>query len=298
MRTENQTPVRRPLDLAALRHAAVRTGGLWRTIEVVESTGSTNADLLARALSGEREGTVLATEHQQAGRGRLGRTWITPPRAALTFSLLVRPSVPPARRGWLPLLTGLAVAGAITSVTGVETTLKWPNDVLAGPGQAGSSHPGPGKQAGPGKLVGILAEAAADAIVVGIGVNVSTEQAELPDRGPGALPAASLLTAGAKPEALDRTPLLLAILDAFEHRYRDWREAGGDPEASGLRAAYLERSGTIGRQVRAELPSGQALSGLAVGVDGDGRLLVRSSSGTGTAGSVVPVAAADVVHLR
>ena len=282
MRTENETPVRRPLDLAALRDAAVRPGGLWRTIEVVESTGSTNADLLARALAGEPEGTVLATEHQQAGRGRLGRTWITPPRAALTFSVLVRPSLPPARRGWLPLLVGLAVAGAITSVTGVETTLKWPNDVLAGPG----------------KLVGILAEAAADAIVVGIGVNVSTEQAELPDRGPGALPAASLLTAGAKPESLDRTPLLLAILDAFEHRYREWHEAGGDPEASGLRAAYLERSGTIGRQVRAELPSGQALSGLAVGVDADGRLLVRSSSGTGAAGSVVSVAAADVVHLR
>ena len=295
MRTENQTPVRPPLDLAALRRAAVRPGGLWRTIEVVESTGSTNADLLARALAGEPEGTVLATEHQQAGRGRLGRTWITPPRAALTFSLLVRPGVPPARRGWLPLLTGIAVAGAITSVTGVATTLKWPNDVLADQGQADAS------QAGPGKLVGILAEAAADAIVVGIGVNVSTGQAELPDRGPGALPAASLLTAGAKPEVLDRTPLLLAILDAFEHRYRDWREAAGDPEASGLRAAYLGRSGTIGRQVRAELPGGQGLSGLAVGVDADGRLLVRSSSGAGTAGtagSVVPVAAADVVHLR
>lgn len=294
MRTENETPVRRPLDLAALRRAAVRPGGLWRTIEVVESTGSTNADLLARALAGEPEGTVLATEHQQAGRGRLGRTWITPPRAALTFSLLVRPDVPPARRGWLPLLTGIAVAGAITSATGVATTLKWPNDVLADQGQAGAG-------AGPGKLVGILAEAAADAIVVGIGVNVSTQQAELPDRGPGALPAASLLTAGAKPDGLDRTPLLLAILDAFERRYLTWREAGGDPEASGLRAAYLERSGTIGRQVRAELPSGQPLSGLAVGVDADGRLLVRSSSGTdlsGAAGSVVPVAAADVVHLR
>lgn len=308
MRTENETPVRRPLDLAALRHGAVRPGGLWRTIEVVESTGSTNADLLARALAGEPEGTVLATEHQQAGRGRLGRTWITPPRAALTFSLLVRPDVPPARRGWLPLLTGIAVAGAITSATGVATTLKWPNDVLANQDQAGTSQAGAGTGqagvgtgAGTGKLVGILAEAAADAIVVGIGVNVSTQQAELPDRGPGALPAASLLTAGAKPDGLDRTPLLLAILDAFERRYLTWREAGGDPEASGLRAAYLERSGTIGRQVRAELPSGQPLSGLAVGVDADGRLLVRSSSGTGpsgAAGSVVPVAAADVVHLR
>jgi BirA family biotin operon repressor/biotin-[acetyl-CoA-carboxylase] ligase len=301
MRTENETPVRRPLDLAALRHAAVRPGGLWRTIEVVESTGSTNADLLARALAGEPEGTVLATEHQQAGRGRLGRTWITPPRAALTFSLLVRPGVPPARRGWLPLLTGIAVAGAIASVTGVATTLKWPNDVLADQGQADAGQGGTGTGTGTGKLVGILAEAAADAIVVGIGVNVSTQQAELPDRGPGALPAASLLTAGAKPEGLDRTSLLLAILDAFERRYLTWREAGGDPEASGLRAAYLERSGTIGRQVRAELPSGQPLSGLAVGVDADAWLLVRSSSGTdpaGAAGSVVPVAAADVVHLR
>jgi BirA family transcriptional regulator, biotin operon repressor / biotin---[acetyl-CoA-carboxylase] ligase len=289
MRTENQTPVRPPLDLAALRaavnwaatRAAVRTGGLWRAIEVVEST-------------------VLATEDQRAGRGRLGRTWLTPPRAALTFSLLVRPDVPPAKRGWLPLLTGVAVAGAITSVTGVETSLKWPNDVLASPG-----HPRPGQpaagQPSPGKLAGILAEGAGDAIVVGIGVNVSTEPGELPERGPGTLPAASLLTAGAKPEALDRTPLLLAILDAFERRYLAWREAAGDPEASGLRAAYLEHSGTIGRQVRAELPGGQALSGLAIGLDADGRLLVRSSSATGPAGAadpVVAVAAADVVHLR
>jgi BirA family biotin operon repressor/biotin-[acetyl-CoA-carboxylase] ligase len=279
MRTENETPSRGPLVPAALRRAAVRPGGLWRDIEVVESTGSTNADLLARALRGEPEGTVLATEHQQAGRGRMGRTWTTPPRAALTFSLLVRPAqVPAARRGWLPLLTGVAVTEAITSLTGVPAKLKWPNDVLASTG----------------KLVGILAEAAADAIVVGIGVNVSTEPGELPERGPGALPATSLLIAGAPAEALDRGPLLLAILAAFEDWYLAWRQANGDPEASGLRARYTELSGTIGRHVRAELPGGQALSGPAVGVDADGRLLVGSSAGTGT----VPVAAADVVHLR
>jgi BirA family biotin operon repressor/biotin-[acetyl-CoA-carboxylase] ligase len=286
MRTENETPARGPLAPAALRRAAVRPGGLWRDVEVVESTGSTNADLLARALRGEPEGMVLATEHQRAGRGRMGRTWTTPPRAALTFSLLVRPAqVPSARRGWLPLLTGVAVVEAITSVTGVETSLKWPNDVLASTG-----HPSTGK------LVGILAEAAADAIVVGIGVNVSTEAAELPERGPGALPATSLLLAGAPAQALDRGPLLLAILAAFERWYLPWREANGDPEESGLRARYTELSGTIGRQVRAELPGGQALSGPAVGVDVDGRLLVGSSSDTGT--GTVPVAAADVVHLR
>jgi BirA family biotin operon repressor/biotin-[acetyl-CoA-carboxylase] ligase len=296
MRTENETPARGPLAPAALRRAAVRPGGLWRDVEVVESTGSTNADLLARALRGEPEGTVLATEHQQAGRGRMGRTWITPPRAALTFSLLLRPAeVPPARRGWLPLLTGVAVVEAITSVTAVPTTLKWPNDVLASTGPASEGQPGEG-QPSTGKLVGILAEAAADAIVVGIGVNVSTEASELPERGPGALPATSLLIAGAPAATLDRGPLLLAILAAFERWYLAWRAENGDPEASGLRTRYTELSGTIGRHVRAELPGGQALSGPAVGVDADGRLLVGFSSDAGP--GTVSVAAADVVHLR
>jgi BirA family biotin operon repressor/biotin-[acetyl-CoA-carboxylase] ligase len=201
----------------------------------------------------------------------------------------VRPAeVPPARRGWLPLLTGVAVVEAITRVTGVPAKLKWPNDVLASTGQPGESQPSTGK------LVGILAEAAADAIVVGIGVNVSTAPGELPERGPGALPATSLLIAGAPAGTLDRGPLLLAILAAFEDWYLAWRQANGDPEASGLRKRYTELSGTIGRHVRAELPGGQALSGPAVGIDADGRLLVGSSSGTGT----VSVAAADVVHLR
>ena len=279
MRAENHTPGREPLDAAGLRRAAVRPDGLWREIEVVPSTGSTNADLLARALRGEPEGVVLAAEEQTAGRGRMGRSWTSPRYAALTFSLLIRPDVPPARRGWLPLLTGVAVAAAVTSVTGVPARLKWPNDVLAGEA----------------KLAGILAEAAGDAIVVGIGLNVSTEPAELSrlpaGPGPGALPATSLRAAGAT--ALNREQLLLAILTGFERWYQAWRRAGGDPDRSGLRPEYVSRSATIGRTVRAELPGGQALSGPAAGVDSDGRLLVRVSSG-----AEVPVAAADVVHLR
>ena len=279
MRAENHTPVREPLDAASLRRAAVAPNGLWREIEVVPSTGSTNADLLARALAGEPEGVVLAAEEQTAGRGRMGRTWVSPPYAALTFSLLIRPDVPPARRGWLPLLTGVAVAAAVTEVTGVHASLKWPNDLLAGEA----------------KLAGILAEAAGDAVVVGIGLNVSTEPAELTrlraSSGPGALPATSLRAAGAT--ALDRAGLLLAILAWFERWYQAWRQAGGDPDRSGLREQYVSWSATIGRTVRAELPGGQALSGPAAGVDSDGRLLVRVSSG-----SEVPVAAANVVHLR
>src|SRR5690348_12591379 len=275
MRAENQTQVRAPLDRAALRRALVRPGGLWRDFEVVESTGSTNADLLARALAGEPEGAVLAAEEQRAGRGRMGRTWTSPPRAALTFSVLLKPAVPLARRGWLPLLAGVAVATAVTQVTGVRTGLKWPNDLLAADA----------------KLAGILAEAASDAVVVGIGLNVSTEPAEFPAARPGALPATSLRAAGAT--ALDRASLLLAILGELEHWYLAWQRPGGDPDRSGLRAEYTRLSATIGRTVRAELPGGQALSGPVAGVDSDGRLLVRVSSG-----SEVAVAAGDVVHLR
>src|SRR5215468_10429170 len=143
MPAEGHTPARAPLDAAALQRAAVRPQGLWRAVEVVGRTGSTNADLLARALRGEPEGVVLAAEEQTAGRGRMGRTWVAPPYAALTFSLLTRPGVPPARRGWLPLLAGVAVATAVTELTGVEARLKWPNDVLVGEA----------------KLAGILAEA-------------------------------------------------------------------------------------------------------------------------------------------
>jgi BirA family biotin operon repressor/biotin-[acetyl-CoA-carboxylase] ligase len=254
-------------------------------------TGSTNADLLARAAAGAAEGLVLAAEEQRAGRGRMGRAWLAPPRAALTFSLLVRPrTVPPGRRGWLPLLAGVAVATAVHAVSSVDARLKWPNDVLVGPA----------------KLGGILAEAAGDAIVVGIGVNVSTEQAELPPPGPGALPATSLLALTGKAltgnaltgkaltsNALDRESLLTGILAGFERRYQAWVQADGDPERSGLRAEYTGLCATIGRRVRAELPGGQLLSGLAADVDPDGRLVVRVSPD-----SDVPVAAGDVVHLR
>jgi BirA family biotin operon repressor/biotin-[acetyl-CoA-carboxylase] ligase len=301
MPAEDDTPGRAALDAAVLRRAVVRPGGLWSAVEVLASTGSTNADLLARAAAGAPEGVVLAAETQTAGRGRMGRSWVSPPRAALTFSLLVRPeTVSPARRGWLPLLAGVSVASAVRTAANVEARLKWPNDVLAGPA----------------KLAGILAEAAGDAVVVGIGLNVSTEPAELPPPGPtpgGALPATSLrvlaadlaaadlAAAGPAPAGSgDRERLLTEILAAFEHWYQAWRQAGGDPDRCGLRAEYTRLCATIGRRVRVELPGSQLLSGLAAGVDPDGRLLVRVSGPEGPEGpdAEVPVAAGDVVHLR
>src|SRR5215472_7765872 len=166
-----------PLDVTEITHAVVGSGSLWREVRVVAETGSTNADLLAVAREGAREGVVLAAEAQTAGRGRMGRRWASPPRAGLTFSVLLRPyGVPAALLGWVPLLTGAAVAAAVKAVAAVDTSLKWPNDVLAGDT----------------KLGGILAERSGSAVVVGIGVNVYQRRPELPGDG-----ATSLLLEGA-----------------------------------------------------------------------------------------------------
>ena len=110
---------------------------------MVPVTGSTNADLLARAVAGEPEGAVLAAEEQNVGVAGLGRTWVSPPRAALTFSVLLRPAaVPRARLGWLPLLAGVAVAAAVRDVAAVDAQLEWPNDVPGRPAKpAGGSGP-------------------------------------------------------------------------------------------------------------------------------------------------------------
>jgi BirA family transcriptional regulator, biotin operon repressor / biotin---[acetyl-CoA-carboxylase] ligase len=245
----------------------VTAGGLWRDVTVVPQTGSTNADLLERARAGAAEGLVLVAEEQTAGRGRLGRTWSAPAGAALTFSVLLRPAgVPPTRLGWLPLLTGVAVAAAVRDQADVPASLKWPNDVLVGER----------------KLAGILAEAHGDAVVVGVGLNVTLSRAELP------VPTAtSLLIEDAA--STDRAALLAAILTELAQRYRTWR-AG--PDAPELRADYLRWSATVGREVRVELPGGAQLSGTAEDVDEVGRLVVRAP------GHLVRVGAGDVVHVR
>jgi len=272
---------------------------LWRAIDVVDRTGSTNADLLARA--GAAQGQVLVAEEQTAGRGRMGRTWLAPPHAALTFSMLLRPAwVPAGKLGWLSLLTGVCVATAVRDVGGVQAGLKWPNDVLAG-----------GR-----KLAGILAEVSGDTVVIGVGLNVSTTLDELPAPGPGALAATSVYVEGAggyvegagRPASLDRARLLGAILAEMERRYLGWREDPGQLLAR-LAPEYRDLCVTLGREVRVEQPGGQVLSGKAVDVDSDGRLVLLVPSGPesesapgpgpGSGGSVrVAVAAGDVVHVR
>jgi BirA family biotin operon repressor/biotin-[acetyl-CoA-carboxylase] ligase len=267
---------RQPLSAVAVRTAVLAGSALFTSVEVVASTGSTNADLLAAAGAGAAAGSVLVAEEQTAGRGRLDRSWQSQPGAGLTFSVLLRPQdVAPGGRGWLPLLTGVAVTGALGAQTGVQARLKWPNDVQAS---------GPD---GPCKLAGILAEQAGGAIVVGVGLNVSATRAELP---PGQ--ATSLLLAGGS--NLDRQAILTAILGELERWYLCWTgaEAPGDAASSGLRDAYLQVCSTVGQQVRVELPGGGVLTGRASDVDESGRLLVAAPDG------VHPVSAGDVVHVR
>src|SRR5215469_8518230 len=127
-------PHRERLAEAVLADRLLTGSMLYTSIQVVDQTGSTNADLLAAARAGAEGGTVLVAEEQTAGRGRLDRSWQSQPGAALLFSVLLRPAgVPPSSRGWLPLLTGVAAASSIPATTGVDVSLKWPNDVLAGP---------------------------------------------------------------------------------------------------------------------------------------------------------------------
>src|SRR5580693_6134353 len=260
------------LIAAPLRDRVLPGSRLWSDVNVVTETGSTNEDLIAAARGGATEGTVLVAERQTRGRGRLGRQWVSEPGAALTFSVLLRPAgVPPASRGWLPLLAGVAVAAGIRAQTGLDVSLKWPNDVLT-----------PG-----GKLAGILGEQTGDAVVVGIGLNVG----DLPASVPGGT-ATSLAVMGAT--GVDRSGLLAAILREFEHWYRRWIDASppGDAVSSGLRAEYLRSCATVGMQVRVELPGGAILAGRACDVDAVGRLLVATPDG------VEPVSAGDVIHVR
>ncbi|MEV4616506.1 biotin--[acetyl-CoA-carboxylase] ligase [Kitasatospora sp. NPDC049258] len=266
---------RPPLDAAVLRRDLVVPGGLWTSLDVVTDTGSTNSDLSARAKLGAPEGTVLIAEEQTAGRGRLDRQWSAPARSGLFLSVLLRPTgVPVERYGWLPILTGVAAAAVLARVAEVETSLKWPNDLLVTVDGAER------------KVGGILAELADGAVVVGLGVNVSLRAAELPVPA-----AASLALAGGA--VTDRQTLLRALLREFAELYRGWTAAAGDPHASGLLPAYTALCGTLGRPVLVQLPGERELRGEAVAVDGDGRLVVRTEDGARH-----PVAAGDVVHVR
>lgn len=271
MPVNDQTDRRPSLDVDRIAAALGPDPDL--AVEVVAEAPSTNAIVVDLARAGSRDGLVVVAEHQTAGRGRLDRTWETPARAALTFSMLLRPTAPAASWPWLPLLTGYAVAKALAAL-GYDAGVKWPNDVLIGEG----------------KVAGILVERVdtpeGPAAVVGVGLNTDLAAEELP------VPTATSLSLEPGPDPTpDRTEVLVHVLAAIRESYDAW-QLGGEPGATRLAESYAAACRTVGRDVRVDLPAGGVLEGRAVAVDPSGRLVVESADGRQEVG------AGDVVHVR
>jgi BirA family biotin operon repressor/biotin-[acetyl-CoA-carboxylase] ligase len=254
------------LDAAGLSQALAPTR--WGPIRLLERTGSTNADLLDWLRRGlAAPGQVVLADRQDSGRGRLDRTWSSPPGVSVMMSVAVE--LPPWESGppWtqLPLLAGLAVVRAGAD-WGVAADLKWPNDVLID-----------GR-----KWAGLLVETTQSAgrpvAVVGLGLNVSQSQDQLP-----VAQATSLALAGL---TVPRQTVALAVLERLDRQLTDWL-AGVDRMDD-----YRRASATLGRTVRVMTGPGQSVSGRAVAIADDGRLEVVCD------GRHHFFAAGDVVHLR
>lgn len=248
-----------------------RTAALADPLIVLESCGSTNAELRERVTAGERLGhlAVLLTDSQTAGRGRLNRTWTTPAGSALAVSVLLRdlPADVDAR-GWIPLAAGVAMTDAVAAqLPDRGVGLKWPNDVLVD-----------GR-----KICGILAEVTAQGVVVGSGVNTAMAADELP------VPTATSFAALGAPVDIDRllSDYLAGLGDLVGALART-----GDASASGLHRAAEQRCLSVGREVEVTMPSGEKMRGRGVRLQHDGCLVVDVD------GVERAVASGDVVHAR
>lgn len=235
--------------------------------EYLDSTGSTNTDLVAAATSGAHlypHLSVLVAGSQTAGRGRTGRAWVSPAGKSLSISVLVRPGWKTEQLSWLPLVAGLAMHRSVAEVLpGKSVGLKWPNDV----------------QVSGLKISGILAELLPDlsGAVIGAGLNLSLTKDELPIEA-----ATSLALEGADVSADD-------ILARYLHHLSELTEGfEGIPDQ--VRAVCT----TIGLKVKAILPSGDEVLGTAVGIDESGRLLIQTDANE----PLFAVSAGDVTHLR
>lgn len=238
---------------------AARGLPLQYDVHVHARIDSTNAEAARLAQQGAPEGTVVIADAQTAGRGRLGRTWHSPPGTGLWLSVVLRPPLPPAACSGITLTAGVAVAEAIEQVTGLKPGIKWPNDVLID-----------GR-----KVCGILTEIAAEwdkvhHLILGIGINVNQTEADLPADLRGSAGSLRLASGG----RVSRHHLCVALLDEFARRYPAFQRDG----FAAVRADWLRRSVTIGQHVTARSAAG-TVSGIADGVDADGALLIRTENG-------------------
>jgi BirA family biotin operon repressor/biotin-[acetyl-CoA-carboxylase] ligase len=248
-------------------------------VQVIETTDSTNADVVRHVTETPAEWphlSLLLTNDQRAGRGRLDRTWVAPPGTALAVSVLVRvPGIPAEARGWVPLAAGAAMTRAVREQirgTGHNAGLKWPNDVLLDGG----------------KLCGILSEVVPgdpDAVVIGAGVNTRMPRTDLPVETATSFEASGL-------EA-DEDRLLADFLTSLDEQLNALAAAGGDATAAGVLDGVSSLCTTIGSDVSVSLPDGEVLVGRAVRIDTEGRLVVEQEGEFEST-----VSAGDVVHVR
>ncbi len=244
----------------------LETRTLGRPTQYHPSIGSTMDEARRLAEAGAAEGLVVLADEQTAGRGRLDRTWWAPRGACLLLTLLLRPTLPARQAGRLTMIVSLAVCDALAEVGGVQAQIKWPNDVLVG------------KR----KICGILTELDLSGemlnyALIGIGINVNVEFGDAP---PLMAPATSVLVETGR--RVSRLALLAALLSNLEARYEAFK-VGASPHQE-----WTARMATLGQPVQAA-GAAQAISGIAVGVDEDGALLIQAADG-----SVRRVLAGDV----
>ncbi len=259
----------RDLDAAAIARAIAASGGPARPIVVAPSTLSTNDDAKLAASTGAPDGAAFLAEMQTAGRGRGGHTWHSPASENLYLSVVVRPRVPAASIASITLAIGVSVADVLAARVGsrAAVAVKWPNDVLAG-----------GR-----KLAGVLVEgqlrgADVSSLIVGLGVNVHATEfpPELAAR------ATSLALLGVDDRDRDRSALaaeLILAIGVATRRFEHQRLAG-------FASAFARRDALLGQTVEVA-----GVRGTAIGIDVEGRLLVRDALGVTTAivsGEVIP----------
>jgi BirA family transcriptional regulator, biotin operon repressor / biotin---[acetyl-CoA-carboxylase] ligase len=268
-----------PLEVAPLLRAS-----LWNDLRGGRVTGSTNDDVRAAAAAGAPEGLVALATEQRAGRGRLGRDWVSAP-GGVYASVLLRPTLTPAELSPLALVVGLGLARGLESL-GARVALKWPNDIL--------------DAAGGGKLVGILLEGMTEGermawIVAGFGVNVRRSALPGVAESIAAAPEPASAPAPAYLDDLTTTPVPLAevaavLLDGLAAAYARFLAEGF---ARGLKDDYESRLALVGEPVRVSDPyGGPVAEGTCEGVDEWGRLVVRGE------GEAVHVPAGDVTLRR
>ncbi len=263
---DERTPQDRPdaplaVDAVRAGLAGLRLG--WRVTYFPE-IGSTNTYAMGLARQGEAEGALVTTDHQSAGRGRMGRVWQALPNQQVILSLLLRPRFPPQ---FLMMVSALAVVEAIEQTTGLPAALKWPNDVLVNER----------------KVCGILIETSEGAAVVGMGLNANGSLADDPELG-----ARAITLADALGQPVSREALIVALLTRFDGYYGALQAPGTDGMFGRqmVRDAWRARLGMLGRRVairqRAGGQDGEPLVGLAEGVDADGALIVLRDDGKRT----------------